>query len=174
MTEFDDVPVRRIGQLQNSRHELFAQGLFQGKSAIQAYEDAGYTRNVNNASRLRGTDKVKARLAEFHARTVQSVNLTKEFVIDNLMGIVRDARSLDDFAGANRALHLLGLEMGLFVERKEIGAPGAFDGLTIAGKRERVLFVAKQLGLVHLYSDETQRRLKDGASLKEVEPGSEP
>jgi hypothetical protein len=54
-------PARRIGQLQNSRHELFAQGLFQGKSGIQAYEDAGFIRNVNNASRLKGTDKVKAR-----------------------------------------------------------------------------------------------------------------
>ena len=63
------------------------------------------------------------------------------------MGIVNDARSLDDFAGANRALHLLGLEVGCFIERKEIGRPGDFDGLSIADKRERIMEVARQLGL---------------------------
>ncbi|MCR4333368.1 MAG: hypothetical protein NUV34_11790 [Sulfuricaulis sp.] len=32
-------------------------------------------------------------------------------------------------AGANRALELLGKEQGMFVDRKEIGEPGAFDKL---------------------------------------------
>jgi hypothetical protein len=65
---------------------------------------------------------------------------------------VIDARSQEkpDSAGANKALHLLGLELGMFVEREETGKPGEFDGLTIAGKRERILSIASQLGLCHL------------------------
>lgn len=136
--------------LKNNRHELFAQALFQGKTDIQAYEDAGFVRNHGNASILRHNQKIVDRLAELNARTVASVNLTKEWVIENLIGVVLDARAQEkpDSAGANKALHLLGLELQMFVERKETGKPGEFDGLTISGKRERVLAIAQELGLV--------------------------
>ena len=43
-------------------------------------------------------------------------------------------------------LHLLGLELGMFVERKETGQPGQFDGLSIAAKRARALHIATELG----------------------------
>ncbi len=78
--------------------------------------------------------------------------LTTEFIIEQLIGVVIDARSQErpDSAGANKALHLLGLELGMFVEREERGKPGEFDGLTIAGKRERILSIASQLGLRHV------------------------
>jgi hypothetical protein len=52
-----------------------------------------------------------------------------------------------DSAGANKALHLLGLSLGMFVERKETGKPGEFDGLSIASKRERIMDIARELGL---------------------------
>ena len=68
-------------------------------------------------------------------------------MIENLIGIVIDARALDDFAGANKALHLLGLEMGLFTVRKEIGGPGSFTGLTIQDKKNQIMAIARQLGL---------------------------
>jgi len=35
-----------------------------------------------------------------------------------------------DAAGANRALHLIGLELGMFLERHEIGGPGDFGRLS--------------------------------------------
>lgn len=35
-----------------------------------------------------------------------------------------------DSSGANRSLHLIGLHIGMFVERKEIGKPGEFDELS--------------------------------------------
>jgi hypothetical protein len=42
----------------------------------------------------------------------------------------------------------------MFVERKEVGKPGEFDGLTIASKRERVLGIARQLGLDRISATE--------------------
>jgi phage terminase small subunit len=142
--------------LENRRHELFAQGLFQGSSIVQAYADAGFVRNEQNASRLASSDKVKARVAELAARSVASVNLSKEWVIEQLIGVVQDARSQEkpDSAGANKALNLLGLELGMFVERKEVGKPGEFDGLTIADKRARILGIAQQLGLHRISATE--------------------
>jgi hypothetical protein len=73
-------------------------------------------------------------------------------VIEQLIGVVIDAKAREtpDSAGANKALHLLGLELGMYVERKEVGKPGEFDGLTIADKRERLLAIASQLGLRHV------------------------
>jgi phage terminase small subunit len=135
--------------LENRRHELFAQAIFQGSSNIQAYEDAGFSRNDTNACKLRQNAKVIARIDELSARTVASVNLTKEWVIEQLIGVVIDARSGErkDSAGANKALNLLGLELGMFVERKEVGKPGEFDGLTIADKRARIMGIAHELGL---------------------------
>jgi hypothetical protein len=70
--------------------------------------------------------------------------------------VVFDARTQEkpDSAGANKALNLLGLELGIFVERKETGKPGEFDGLSIAINRERVLGIAKQFGLDRISPDE--------------------
>lgn len=154
--------------LANNRHELFAQALFKGSSNIQAYKDAGFIRNDANASRLAKNDKVVARLTELHSRSVQSINLTKEWVMEQLMGIVVTCRSYEkiDSAGANKALNLIGLELGMFVERKEVGKPGEFDGLTISSKRERMFELAKQLGLDRISAKE---RLEFSGPVLEVE-----
>lgn len=154
--------------LANNRHELFVQALFQGKSSIQAYEDAGFVRNDNNASRLRNNEKVIARLTELHSRTVTSVNISQEWVIERLVEVVRICMSYEkiDSAGANKALHLIGLNHGMFVERKEVGKPGEFDGLTISSKRERMLGLAKQLGLDRISAKE---RLEFAGPVLDVE-----
>lgn len=50
-------------------------------------------------------------------------------------------------ADKRAALVDLGKHMGMFVERREVGKPGAFDNLTPEQKRERAIGLAKQLGL---------------------------
>ena len=52
--------------LENNRHELFAQGLVEGKSVVEAYSGAGYPRGRNNATRLRANESVQPRVAELH------------------------------------------------------------------------------------------------------------
>jgi hypothetical protein len=155
MTEHNEVaPVRKPGMLSNPRHEAFCHAIARGASIEAGYVEAGFKANRGNASRLNSYEGVKARVAELRllVGNLQKLSLTKtvltqSFVLENLMGIVADARALNDFAGANKALHLLGLELGLFCVRAEVGAPGAFDGLSIADKRERIMDVARQLGL---------------------------
>jgi phage terminase small subunit len=145
-----------MGMLLNTRHEAFAHGIARGETIEAAYREAGYSPNSGNASRLNGKDSIVARVAELKAlvQNMRSLSLhnnvlSKEWVIEQLIGVVIDAKTQDklDSAGANKALHLLGLQLGMFVERKETGKPGEFDGMTIASKRERVLQIARQLGL---------------------------
>jgi hypothetical protein len=155
-----------MGMLSNGRHEAFAQSLAEGKSVEAAYREAGYLPNSGNASRLNGNERIIARVGELRAlvqemrkHSLQNIALTKDWVIEQLIGVVMDARSQEkpDSAGANKALHLLGLELGMYVERKEIGQPGEFDGLTIASKRQRLLHIASQLGLCHVSEDGRRR-----------------
>lgn len=142
--------------LTNLRHEAFAHAIARGEPASRAYVEAGYKANDGNAGSLNRNQSVKARVAELtslvqnmKSQTASGVVLTQAWVIEQLIGVALDARAQEkpDSAGANKALHLLGLELGMFVERKETGKPGEFDGLTIADKRGRILGIARTLGL---------------------------
>jgi phage terminase small subunit len=142
--------------LSNSRHEAFAHGLARDKTCRVAYIEAGYKDNYKNANRLKLREDVKGRVSELkrlvenmRAVTTHSVVMNREWITEQLIHnvLVAKAQEKPDLAGANKALHLLGLELGMYVERKEVGKPGDFDGLTIASKRERVLKIVGQLGL---------------------------
>lgn len=132
--------------LENQRHERFAQELAKGKSADEAYVTAGYKQNRGNASTLKQDQSILARVSELleeresiHAQAtaeaIKSTALTKEWVIETLKENVARAmqatpvRSDDEgeaigeyqYQGsvANRALELLGKELGMFVERTQ-------------------------------------------------------
>ena len=66
--------------LKNARRELYAQCLASGKTATQAYAEAGYAKDRRNASRLTSNDDIRARVAELQALAADRVVLTKEFV----------------------------------------------------------------------------------------------
>jgi phage terminase small subunit len=163
MTETNESTAPRpTGILRNPRWERFAHEIARGSTADAAYQAAGYAQSRGNASRLRAVEIVDRRVDELKklVENIQKLSthktvLTQAFVIENLIGIVIDARSQEkpDYAGANKALNLLGLELGMFVERKEISKTGDFDGLTIEGKRERIMSVARQLGLAPISED---------------------
>lgn len=152
--------------LSNSRHEAFAHGLARNKTCRVAYVEAGYRDNCKNANRLKLNEAVIARVAvlrqlveNMRAVTTHKIMLTREWVIEQLIDNVFLAKAQEkpDLAGANKALHLLGLELGMYVERKEVGRPGEFDGLTMAEKRERLFGIASQLGLSHISEDGRRR-----------------
>jgi phage terminase small subunit len=141
--------------LKNARHEAFAHAIARGQSIDAAYVGAGYSRNSGNASRLNDNERIVARVVELKALVQNMRNLSNHrivlneaWVIEQLIGVVIDAKAKDpaDSAGANKALNLLGLHLGMFVERKETGKPGEFDGLTIESKRQRVLSIMRQIG----------------------------
>src|SRR5215217_6948245 len=130
-----------MGMLSNSRHEAFAHGLARDKTCRVAYVEAGYKDNYKNANRLKLREDVRGRVAELkrlvenmRSVTTHSIIMTREWITEQLIQnvLVAKAQERPDLAGANKALHLLGLELGMFVERKETGKPGEFDGLTIS------------------------------------------
>lgn len=150
------------GMLPNLRHEAFAQALARGANASVAYVEAGYNKNDGNAARLKSQEGIERRVWELKQvvqkmqnHSLRGVILTQDWIREQLIEnvFIAKAQEKPDLAGANKALHLLGLDLGMFVERKEIGKPGDFDGLTIAGKRERVVLIAQQLGLDRIKSD---------------------
>lgn len=93
---------------------------------------------------------------------VEKVAIDKKWVIDRLVqnadrAMQTTAVTDDDgnpigeyhYQGnvANRALELIGKEMGMFVERKEVGEPGAFDKMTDEQVLDELSKEAGQLGL---------------------------
>lgn len=101
--------------LENPRHEAFAQGLFNDLSADEAYVKAGFKRNRGNASRLKANESVAARVAELQALTAERAIVDREWVMAKL---VQNAKS-DNLSASNKALELIGKEIGMFVERSE-------------------------------------------------------
>ncbi|WP_050596699.1 terminase small subunit [Mesorhizobium ciceri] len=119
--------------LDNQRHEAFAQALASGKSADEAYSEAGYKADRGNASRLTANDNIAARVAELQGMAAERVVISREWVIAKLTENVERAMQAQavmsggkktgeykyDGSVANKALELLGKEIGMFVDRSE-------------------------------------------------------
>lgn len=106
--------------LSNARHERFAQALAAGKTADEAYQEAGYKPSRPHASRLATKGNVKERLAELLGRATEGIVLTRQWVIEELVANAKAAKARQDGSVVNRALELLGKEIGMFVDRAEI------------------------------------------------------
>ena len=135
--------------LRNPRYERFAKGLAEGKPAYQAYIDAGFAKvgAAQSASRLLKSQRagIRERVAEILQEreqidaagtklAIERTAITKEWVIERLRENVQRAMQaqpvidragnptgsyVDNGAAANRALELLGKELGMFIERRE-------------------------------------------------------
>src|SRR5262245_1003515 len=120
--------------LPNNKHELFAQGLAKGLSADAAYEQASYKPNRGNAARLKANESISRRVKELQEAAAEKVVLTKQWVLDRLKEVVERAMQVEPvldregnptgeyaFQGnvANKALELIGKELGMFTGRRE-------------------------------------------------------
>lgn len=76
--------------LSNPRHESFAQALAKGKSAAEAYTDAGYNPSRSAASRLSTNVNIMARVAELQGRASKKVDVT----LESLAAELDEARAL--------------------------------------------------------------------------------
>ena len=72
--------------LTNLRHERFAQALAQGKAANEAYALAGYKANDGNASRLKGNERISARVQEV-GRAAERAEVSLERTLRELAAI---------------------------------------------------------------------------------------
>ena len=116
-----------MGLLDNPRHEKFAQELAKGKSATEAYKQAGYSGSPDalrkNASRLMTNDDIQARVAELQERAAVRTEITIASVTNNLVRLAQKAEATDAVAGFNvaRAAWMDAAKLnGLVVEKREV------------------------------------------------------
>jgi hypothetical protein len=116
--------------LSNPRHEIFAQELAKGKSQVEAYETAGFKNGQKNAHRLGSDEGILRRVREIQSETAEmdrkalekateALAIDKQWVMARLIDNATQAASLEDFGPSNKALELLGKELGMFIERTE-------------------------------------------------------
>lgn len=108
--------------LDNQRHEAFAQHLAKGMSADEAYQRAGYKQNRGNAIRMKANERIMKRVDELTQSISETVidqtAITRSWVLGKLHSIATKQEEKAP-AAANRALELIGKELGMFVERSE-------------------------------------------------------
>ena len=122
------------------KQEKFAQNIVSGMSQADAYRNS-FNVKANtkpetvqaNASRMMADSTVAARVAELRAPIIEKIQLTREWVLNELIENVQMAKSAipvrnadgetgeykQELPSANKALELLGKELGMFVERSE-------------------------------------------------------
>lgn len=167
--------------LKNPRYERFSQELAKGIPAEHAYVTAGFRPSRQGASTLRNKIDISERVTELlalrekmhgqsTAKAIEKAALTKEWVISNLMEnammcmgkkptYIDPETKAETFdlnpQGANKALELLGKEIGMFIERHEHGGVGAFSQMSDEELDAALAQKARELGL----PEETMGRL---------------
>lgn len=153
--------------LKNKKHEQFAHLVANGTKPVKAYVSVGYSENGadQSSSKLLKKAEISARIAEISdniARlSMEKIAISKVWVIDQLVENVKMAKAavpvLDnkgnpigeykqELGAANRALELLGKELAMFVDRKEVRT-GALDELTDEQLAGYVARKAKEAGI---------------------------
>jgi len=161
--------------LLNPKHEQVCQERAKGSNQTKAYSSVGFSDNPKAAHLFFKRTEVIARVREiqndrikrdFNAseNAARSLGIDKRWVLERLRfnaeRCLRGQPVVDvngvhtgkftgkpDAMGANRALHLIGLELGMFIERHEIGGPGDFARLSDDELAARVEADAAALGL---------------------------
>jgi hypothetical protein len=108
-----------MAPLRNTKHERFAQGLAEGRSADEAYEVAGYERNRSHASRLVAKGSIRGRVAELQGAAAEETQITIESLIGEAADIQRRATQAGQHSAAIAALIAKAKLAGRWVERSE-------------------------------------------------------
>ena len=131
-----------MAALKNAKHERFCQERAKGATADAAYAKAGYKPNRHNAARLSTNEHIVARLSELTERAANKAVVDKAWVLERLRLNAETCMAMDfvrapdgtpttavthNPAAANKALELLGKELGMFIDRTEVGRPGDFE-----------------------------------------------
>jgi hypothetical protein len=116
--------------LRNRRQERYCQLLKQGIVPFRAYPMAGYSAHNGEPYRLRENPRVKARMAELDHAFAVKTRVTLQTISDKLDEDRAFARSINQAAPALNATIAKAKLHGLMVDRKEVGGPGDFAGLS--------------------------------------------
>lgn len=139
--------------LSNPKHELFAQELASGKTADEAYQNAGYAPNDGNCIRLKGNERVAARVSELQgaiADAVVEATAIDRTVILRELGKIGLAGLNDEHVSPNvkrAALVDYAKIEGWMIERSEVGKPGDFSEMPDDELQREIRARAEKLGL---------------------------
>jgi phage terminase small subunit len=124
-------PEVNVPALNNDRWERFAQGLAKGMPASEAYVSAGYVRNDGNASRLKGNEKVAARVEEIRNAGALRAEVSIQRVLQELGRIgFADLRQAFDGDGNLKPVAEWGDDLAAAVASVEVvsrSLPGVAD-----------------------------------------------
>lgn len=108
--------------LKNHKWERFAQELAKGKTADEAYQNAGYEENRGNAARLKANESVMKRVEELQGKTAEITAVTASDLTMKLMEIAREAFNIESVGGLNVARNAymdIAKLNGLIIDRAE-------------------------------------------------------
>ena len=153
-----------MAPLTNPRHERFAQEIVQGKSATEAYINAGYDvgsdKSANEAgSRLSRNVKVRARIEELQGKAAVRAEISVARFTEDLLRIAKKAEDLDGAPGlavSKGAIMDAAKLNGLVIDRKELGAPGEFADIDKMTTDELRAYLAAQSAPSPDEQDETR------------------
>ena len=162
--------------LDNPRHENVCQELAKGNSVLKSYQTGGFKGGMVAASLFCKKPFVKERVKEIQQDRIhremkasqnaaESLGIDKRWVLQRLQynaeRCLRGKPILDkngeqipgrftgmpDSRGANEALELIGREIGMFIQKVEVGGPGDFSRLTDEELAAKIASDAAALGV---------------------------
>lgn len=108
-----------MAALENPKHERFAQELAKGKSATEAYAEAGYSESRSSASRLLTNANIVARVAEITERAALRVEVSLASLIQEAEEVRAAALKDGQYSAAISAIKEKGVLSGVRIERRE-------------------------------------------------------
>jgi hypothetical protein len=119
------------GPLKNARHEKFAVSVAHGMPANQAYVEAGFKYNEGNAIRLKGNEKVAARIAELEQQRTERVTektaIDAAWVLQKAVDLHNKALEEKAFSAAKGALELIGKHVDVQAFREQMLLNGLIE-----------------------------------------------
>lgn len=131
--------------LPNHKHELFAQGLAEGKTADKAYADAGFNPNRGNAATLKAKQSIVGRVDELLSIAAAKTVVTIQDIAEQLDEDRTFARELENPSAAISATMGKAKVLGLLTEKHEHTGK---DGGAIEIERKSPRDVAKAIAFL--------------------------
>jgi len=131
--------------LKNQKWERFAQELAKGKTAGEAYVLAGYKANDGNAIRLKGNERLLARVQELLGRSAARAEVTVASILNELEEARKLAAEINQPSAAVAATLGKAKVAGLIVDRKEVGHEHKIVALSPEEVRMKLIESRKRL-----------------------------
>ena len=106
--------------LRNPKHEHFCRLVVSGKSVFESHGLAGFSADRANSVKMRNRDDIDERIAYLQEMAAQNICLNKADVFRMLLEDRELAREHRHVSAAVKSAELIGKEMGMFRDKKDI------------------------------------------------------